>query len=188
MENDVLTLQVQITVKEKQNVQAMGILFLGLFFVILPEFALQSLGTAFFLILLFYCSFRLFRFFGQWRRGEPVEKAKAIFYWAVAGIELICILYNKIVVLSAHWVLFFALGWYAYQQIRLSISLKAARKSEWIVWMLDALLAGVLGITALVFGMEVSAPHLFVAGCFLITHGVLYGCNLLYKTAMNSIR
>lgn len=175
-------------IKEKQNLQALVVLVIGLFFVALPGAALQSLGTVFFLFLLCYASFQLCRFFCQWRNGQQIKKAKVIIYGSVAGLELVCILYNRIIILSTQWVLFFFLGWYGYKQIKVSFAAKVERKRKWVVLLMDSLLAGTLGLTALAMGAEVNAAYLFMAGSYLTVHGILYGCSLLYKNAVSAMK
>lgn len=175
-------------IKEKQNLQALVVLVIGLFFVALPGAALQSLGTVFFLFLLCYASFQLCRFFCQWKNGQQIKKAKVIIYGSVAGLELVCILYNRIIILSTQWVLFFFLGWYGYKQIKVSFAAKVERKRKWVVVLMDSLLAGTLGLTALAMGAEVNAAYLFMAGSYLTVHGILYGCSLLYKNAVSAMK
>lgn len=167
--------------KEKKMLQGFGLFIVGTIFVVLPKFALQIIGTVFFLWLFVFSVLRLVHYREQYQNGEPVEKVKILFYGAIAGVEFLCIIKNNIIVLSSNLVLAIFFLFRAYKRAKESASLRVVKEKLFFLPLLDAVLTVCFGIVSFSAKDTVRPEYLIVAGSYLVLVGITGIVKAMYE-------
>lgn len=169
----------------KKLLQGSSILLFGILFVCLPELAAKVVGTACFLGLLLYSLFRLFQFYKIYKAEGQVNKYKVLFYGIIAGIETLCIIQNKIILLSVNLLLGVFFLWHAWKEMKSMVLQKACKRRGWILYFIDCLVSGVFGIVALAISSKVSGEFMLAAGTYLILFGFAEVIRAMYESIPN---
>lgn len=117
--------------RTRKMFQGAALLLTGALFVAFPGTALKMIGTAFFLWLLLFSLSKIYALAGRKNEWGIREKLKLAFYSAIAVLEMLCILFNHIIVVSANLVLVFFLGWRAFARTKEAAADKAAGNRKW---------------------------------------------------------
>ncbi len=181
----ILKIDVLELLRTKQMLWSIGILLVGIIFVCFPSIAAKLVGTAFFLWLLFYSVIRLYRFYKDYMAHIPIDKYKVLFFSSVAGIEILCIIKNSIIQISVNMILGGGFLWRAWTRMKKVAKYKAYHKRRWILYLLDTILTGLLGIVAIATSNQGSAIYMISAGSYLILYGFSSALKVLYDNMQN---
>ena len=107
-------------------IRGMAAFLIGAVFIILPGIALNILGTAFFLWIFIFSLLKIQTLIKKKKEWDTEDRLKIAFYSLVAVLEMLCILFNNIVVLSTNFILAFFFGWRAWIQAKLAASRKGS--------------------------------------------------------------
>ena len=107
----------------------MAAFLIGAVFTILPGIALNILGSAFFMDFYFFIAKDSDVNKKEW---DTEDRLKIAFYALVAVLEMLCILFNNIVVLSTNFISAFFFGWRAWIQAKFAASRKGLGDKWWI--------------------------------------------------------
>ena len=169
--------------KQQKVLRGIALFLVGTLFAALPQAALNILGTAFSLWLLGYSVLKLGSYIKRYRKGEKVDKTKAVFYGTIAVVEIVLIVQQKIIQLSANVVLAIFLMIRAYQRAKLTVECKVSGDRKYIYLFADAILTAVFAIAALAFSANNEEPYLFVIGNYLAIIGMSGVLKALYENA-----
>lgn len=159
--------------RRKKMLQGIAAFAIGAVFIVAPGIALNLLGTAFFLWLLFFSISRIRELSKKQENRSREDKVKIVCYSVVAVLEMLCILFNRIVVVSTNLILGFFFGWRAYSQIKNAARQRKAGKKLWILPMLEAVIACVLGLVILAKSGQGMQDYILVAGTYLTIGGMI---------------
>lgn len=174
--------------KEQKVLRGIALFLVGTLFAALPQVALNILGTAFFIWLLGYSLLRLHSFGKRYRKGEKVDKTKAVFYGTIAVVEIVLIVQQKIIQLSANVVLAIFLMIRAYQRAKLTVENKLSGDRKYIYLFADAVLTAIFAMVALAFSANNEEPYLFITGNYLAIIGMSGVLKALYENARKNKR
>jgi uncharacterized membrane protein HdeD (DUF308 family) len=173
--------------RTKKMLQGVGLLSLGVFFVALPFYALQMIGTAFALWLVWFSLVRLFGILRLKRSEFPVEKVKMIFYGAILGIQLICMAKNEIIIVSTNLILAFFLGWWSYRQALRTAQLWAEDYRRWKLSMVNTVICCLLGIVAFALAGNTRGELIMAVGSYLAIQGMVRIGRTMVRNAKNRV-
>lgn len=167
-------------IKSKAVIQA-GIIFgIGVLFLATPDFAQSILGIGFFIWLLFFSLFRLYQICKAEKRGEKTYLVKKAAYAVIAGVEILCIVKNGIIILSTNFIIGIFFLWRAYSQAGTAIRAKC-HEQKWMLACADAILAACLGIVAITSLGEVRAEVILTTGTYMAVMGMAGIGKEMYK-------
>lgn len=158
--------------REKKAIRGMAAFLAGAIFTITPGLALNILGTACFLWLFLFSLLRiqsLMKRRGQWRTEE---KVKITFYGLIAALEMFCILFNRIVVISTNLILGFFLCWRAWHQAKYAIRMKSSGWRLWLLPALESIFAWVLFLVVLGKLGDNTENYILAVGAYLTVGGI----------------
>lgn len=170
--------------KEREMLQAVIIFLTGALFIIFPDIALNIIGTTFFLWLLLFSLLRLRAFIKDKNEWKPDKKIRAVCYSMIAFLEILCILFNNIVVVSTNIILGFFFGWRACFQVKNAARQKAKKKKSWIWPLLESVIACILGLVILAKSGEGMHDYILVAGTYL----TIWGMSAIGKNIFKSVK
>lgn len=158
---------------QKKMVQGITALLIGGLFVIAPEMALNMIGTAVFLWLLVFSVLRIGSLVKEKDNWRTEEKVKIIFYSVIAVVEMLCILFNNIVVISTNLILGLFFGWRAYHQGKKAASKKANGSRLWGLYTAEAVLACILAVVIFAKSGQGMKDYILTAGTYLTIIGMI---------------
>lgn len=148
------------------------IAFLGLFFMVLSECALQVVGTVLVFVVLFFSVRRVIYRTTQKSASKIVNRYIKAFYIVVISLIILFILQKNIFIFSSN----FSLGgvFIINGVIILKNVAKCINKNEKLWWMplARALLSIIFGVVALVTSNRTMKMYVFVIGSFMIIEGL----------------
>lgn len=174
--------------KEQKVLRGITLFLVGTLFAALPQVALNILGTAFFLWLFGYSILRLHSSWKHYKKGDKVDKTKTAFYGTIAVVELVLIVQQRIIQLSANVVLAIFLMIRAYQRAKLTVECKLSKDRKYIYLFADTVLTAVFAIVVLAFSANNEKPYLFVTGNYLAIIGMAGVLKALYENARKNRR
>ena len=159
--------------RQKKMAQGLAAFLIGALFVIAPGIALNMIGTAVFLWLLIFSILRIRSLLKEREHWNAEEKAKTLFYSVIAALEMLCILFNNIVVISTNVILGVFFGWRAYRQGRNAATRKAEGNRWWPLYLLEAVFACILALVVLAKSGQGMQAYILVAGTYLTVGGMV---------------
>lgn len=170
--------------KQKKVLQGMAVFFVGALCIVLPGFALHVIGTAVFLWLLLFSVFRIYKLWNEKRPWKTQDKVKVIFYSVISVIEMLCILFNNIVVISTNVILGGFLLWRAYRQGKKAALKKAEKRNSFLLYLMEAVFACVMALVVLARSGDGAAVYILPAGTYL----TIIGMSMIGKEWYESIK
>lgn len=158
-------------VKTKKLLQGAALILLGILFICFQEVAAKIVGITFFMWMLMYSAYRLLGFYQSYKNEERFDKYKAVFYGAIAGMEVLCIIKNNIILLSVNLILGAFFLWHSWKNMKKMTLQRACKKKVWILYLADCLISGILGIVALAISNRGSGDFSLAAGSYLLFWG-----------------
>lgn len=153
--------------------QGIAAFLIGALFIIVPNIGLSLIGTAFFLWLMFFSVNRIRELLKKKDCWTTEDKVKILFYSIVAILEMLCILFNNIVVISTNFILGFFFAWRAYYQIKNAAILRKKENKFWILPVLEAVIACILALVVLAKSGQGMENYILVAGTYLTIGGMV---------------
>lgn len=173
--------------RKKKMLQGLAVFLVGALFIIAPNIALNLIGTAFFLWLMIFSVIRIRDLSKKKNDWKKEDKAKTLFYSVVAILEMICILFNNIVVVSTNLILGFFFGWRSYYQIKNAAIHRKMKDKGWIGDMFEAVMACVLALVVLGKSGQGMHGYILVAGTYLTIGGMItIGKSIFETTKINN--
>lgn len=158
--------------KEKKMIRGIAAFLIGAVFTILPGIALNILGSAFFLWIFIYSLIKIQALVKKKKEWEAEDKIKITFYSIVAVLEMLCILFNNIVVISTNLILAFFFGWRAWTQAKSAVGKKKSGDRWWILPAIESVFAWVLVLVVLGKAGQGMELYILAAGAYLTVGGM----------------
>lgn len=165
----------------KHGLKSVGTMIIGLICVCFPSIASSMIGTAFFIWLLLYSSFYLYKFYRSYLAKEKVVKGKVLFYSAITGIELLCIIKNNIIQVSVKLILGGFFLFHAWKSMRTMILRKSCQNKKWILSFVDMIVTGMFGIVSIATSNLNTWMFVLAAGSYLLMYGLAQTVQVMYE-------
>ena len=160
----------------------MAAFLIGAVFTILPGSALNILGSAFFMDFYFFIAKDSDVNKKEW---DTEDRLKIAFYALVAVLEMLCILFNNIVVLSTNFISAFFFGWRAWIQAKFAASRKGLGDKWWILPAIESVFAWVLVLVVLGKSGQGMEIYILAAGTYLTVGGMFTIGQSMVEAAKN---
>ena len=159
--------------RQKKVLQGVAVFFIGALCIVLPGLALHVIGTAVFLWLLLFSVFRIYKLWNEKRPWTTPDKVKMVCYSVISILEMLCILFNNIVVISTNVILGGFLLWRAYRQGKKAMLKKAEKKKSYRLYLTEAVFVCVMALVVLARSGDGAAVYILPVGTYLTITGMV---------------
>ncbi|MGG7212697.1 Mbeg1-like protein [Clostridium nigeriense] len=158
--------------KTKGIIRGIGIVILGLFFIKVPENALQIIGTVIVVVVIAFAIKRLVYRITQKLNSKSINQYIVIFYITLITFSILSVIQEKIIIFFMNFtlgVIFSTNG-----ILKLKSTMKCLNKNQKLCMMPLGypLLSIMLGIVALVTPSHIMKQYIFSIGSFMIIEGI----------------
>ena len=166
---------------DTEMLKGIGLFFLGVFFVALPNQAVPIIGNMFFMWIAGYCILKLTDNYKKIKSGEVARsiKVKTVLFGIILIVDVICVAVGKVAILSANAILAFFLLWRAYNQLKKCIADKKARQRIWLLRAADVGFGVIFSVCLLSMATSVTWQLIITIGAYIIVQAVAVISNRL---------
>lgn len=173
-------------IKKKESVQSILLLLLCIFLIAIPQRSMYILSNVFFFYLLSKSVLNLYNYWKQYRQGQQPSKVKTVFFLAVTVIDLLLLIQNHIVVITAKLALAGFFGYRAYCQFQNAASQWQSKNYRKICFLMDAILCCILCIVAFSISTYIFGPFILSVGTYLAVYAMTKIVRLIWKESRHS--
>lgn len=174
--------------KSKVMIVPVILFLIGLIFIAIPQYAQKVIGIVLFSVLLGYSLYNLYFVKKEYENDKTRYQYKFLFYSIIVAIEILCIIWNQILVFSSNVFLGIFLVYRAYVEMKKGLSLRHQHQKSWIFYLLNAFIAGLLGVVALSTSSEILWEYVIIVGSYLMIWGVIDIIKILNDATLVSLK
>lgn len=174
--------------KSKVMIVPVILFLIGLIFIAIPQYAQKVIGIVLFSVLLGYSLYNLYFVKKEYENDKTRYQYKFLFYSIIVAIEILCIIWNQILVFSSNVFLGVFLVYRAYVEMKKGLSLRHQHQKSWIFYLLNAFIAGLLGVVALSTSSEILWEYVIIVGSYLMIWGVIDIIKILNDATLVSLK